>query len=104
VFTPIRIGPVTAKNRIQFSPVVSAHARTLTGEVTTDLIEFVGAQARSGAGIVTIGATPVDDDRARDFYGSVSVAHEYDIAGLKLVAQDTVAENARPVSHRDVLR
>ena len=87
VFTPIRIGPVRVKNRLQFSPVVSAHARTLTGEVTRDLIEFVGAQARSGAGIVTIGATPVNDDRARDFYGSMSVVHDYDIAELALVAE-----------------
>ena len=34
VFAPLRIGPITVKNRIQFSPVVSAHARKFTGKVT----------------------------------------------------------------------
>ena len=76
------------KNRIQFSPVVSAHAHPLSGEINNDLIEFVGAQARSGAGIVTIGATPVDYDRARDFYGSMSVVNDYDVQKLKLVADE----------------
>jgi len=88
VFTPIRIGNMTVKNRIQFSPVVSAHAHALTGEISRDLIEFVAAQARSGAGIVTIGATPVDYERARDFYGSMSVVNDYDTAKLKLVAEE----------------
>ncbi|OGN96902.1 MAG: hypothetical protein A2Z77_00455 [Chloroflexi bacterium RBG_13_51_36] len=88
VFTPLKVGNMTVKNRIQFSPVVSAHAHTLTGEITIDLIEFVGAQARSGAGIVTIGATPVDYDRARDFYGSMSVVHDYDVQALKLIADE----------------
>ncbi len=88
VFTPIKIGNMMVKNRIQFSPVVSAHAHAFTGEVSADLIEFVGAQARSGVGIVTIGATPVDDDRARDFYGSMSVVHDYDTQGLKLIADE----------------
>ena len=52
------------------------------------MIEFVGAQARSGAGIVTIGATPVDYDRARDFYGSMSVVNDYDVQKLTLIADE----------------
>jgi len=88
VFTPLKVGNMTVKNRIQFSPVVSAHAHALSGEINVDLIEFVGAQARSGAGIVTIGATPVDYDRARDFYGSMSVVNDYDVPTLKLLADE----------------
>jgi 2,4-dienoyl-CoA reductase-like NADH-dependent reductase (Old Yellow Enzyme family)/thioredoxin reductase len=88
VFNPLKVGNMTVKNRIQFSPVVSAHAHSFTGEITRDLIEFVGAQARCGAGIVTIGATPVDYDRARDFYGSMSVVHDYDVQALKLIADE----------------
>jgi pyruvate/2-oxoglutarate dehydrogenase complex dihydrolipoamide dehydrogenase (E3) component len=51
VFRSLQVGPLIVKNRIQFSPVVSAHAHPFTGEVNADLIEFVGAQARSGAGL-----------------------------------------------------
>jgi 2,4-dienoyl-CoA reductase-like NADH-dependent reductase (Old Yellow Enzyme family)/thioredoxin reductase len=95
VFSPLKVGSMTVKNRIQFSPVVSAHAHALTGEITADLIEFVGAQARSGAGIVTIGATPVDYDRARDFYGSMSVVYDYDVQALKLIADEVHRYGAR---------
>jgi 2,4-dienoyl-CoA reductase-like NADH-dependent reductase (Old Yellow Enzyme family) len=69
VFQPITIGCMTLKNRIQYSPLVSNHADTLSGASNNDLLAFVGAQARSGVGLVTIGSTPIDFDRARDFYG-----------------------------------
>ncbi len=95
VFTPLKVRNMIVKNRIQFSPAVSSHAHPFTGDINTDLIEFVGAQARSGAGIVTIGATPVDYDRARDFYGSMSVVHDYDVPTLKLVADEAHRYGAR---------
>jgi 2,4-dienoyl-CoA reductase-like NADH-dependent reductase (Old Yellow Enzyme family)/NADPH-dependent 2,4-dienoyl-CoA reductase/sulfur reductase-like enzyme len=88
VFCPIQIGEMKVKNRIQFSPMVSAHADTQTGTCTPDLVEWVGAQARGGAGIVTIGSTPVDFDRGRDFYGCLSVWREADFAELKLLAAE----------------
>jgi 2,4-dienoyl-CoA reductase-like NADH-dependent reductase (Old Yellow Enzyme family) len=79
VFTPIKIRNMLVKNRIQFSPAVSAHAHPLTGDINTDLIEFVGAQARSGAGIVTIGATPWTMTGPGIFTASMSVVHDYDV-------------------------
>ncbi len=88
VFQPITIGSMTLKNRIQFSPIVSRHADAYTGTSTNDLVEFVGAQARSGVGLVTIGSSPIDFDRARDFYGCLSVVRESDIAGLSLLADE----------------
>ena len=88
VFQPIAVGSMTLKNRIQFSPIVSRHAETYTGTCTTGLVEFLGAQARSGAGLVTIGSSPIDFDRARDFYGCVSVVRESDVAGLSLLAEE----------------
>jgi 2,4-dienoyl-CoA reductase-like NADH-dependent reductase (Old Yellow Enzyme family) len=60
---------MTLKNRIQFSPMVSGHAETLTGASNPDLVEFLGAQARSGAALVTIGSSPIDFDRAQDTRG-----------------------------------
>lgn len=88
VFQPIRVGNVTIKNRIEYAPIVSNHAETLSGIVTNDLLEFVGAQARSGAGLVTIGSSPIDFDRARDFYGCLSVTRDSDVAGLSLLADE----------------
>ncbi|MCC8179584.1 MAG: hypothetical protein LIP23_01540, partial [Planctomycetes bacterium] len=59
VFSPLQVGPVTLKNRIQFSPMVCCLS-SATGEVTADYVEFLGMQARTGAALITIGATAVD--------------------------------------------
>ncbi|OFW57603.1 MAG: hypothetical protein A2133_03485 [Actinobacteria bacterium RBG_16_64_13] len=88
VFRPITIGSMTLKNRIQFSPIVSGHAETLTGASSNDLVEFLGAQARSGVGLVTIGSSPIDFDRARDFYGCLSVVRDSDVADLSVIADE----------------
>jgi len=79
---------MTLKNRIQYSPIVSNHADYVTGRVTRELLEFVSAQARSGAGLVTIGSTPIDFDRGRDFYGCLSVTSADDEAGLSLLTRE----------------
>jgi 2,4-dienoyl-CoA reductase-like NADH-dependent reductase (Old Yellow Enzyme family)/thioredoxin reductase len=95
VFQPITIGSMTLKNRVHFAPLVSNHAETLSGACTNDLIEFVGAQARSGVGLVTIGSSPIDFDRARDFYGCLSVVGESDVAGLSLLADEAHRYDAK---------
>ena len=56
VFRPIQVGTMTLKNRLQFSPLVSGHAETVTGASNPELVEFIGAQARSGVGLVTVGS------------------------------------------------
>jgi 2,4-dienoyl-CoA reductase-like NADH-dependent reductase (Old Yellow Enzyme family)/thioredoxin reductase len=88
VFRPLTVGPLTLKNRIQFSPIVSRHAEAFTGTSTPALVEFLGAQARSGAALVTIGSSPIDFDRARDFYGCLSVVRESDVADLSVLAEE----------------
>lgn len=87
VFSPLKIGPATLKNRIQFSPMVCCLS-SATGEVTPDYIEFLGMQARTGAALVTIGATSVDDDTGSDFRGELSITHDRDIAGLARIAEE----------------
>lgn len=88
VFTPVRVGTMKVKNRIQYAPIVSAHAETESGRCTGELLEFVGTQARSGAGIVTIGSSPIDFDRARDFYGCLSVFKDSDVPSMRLLAEE----------------
>lgn len=88
VFTPVRVGTIKVKNRIQFAPMVSAHAETESGRCTAELIEFVGAQARTGAGIVTIGSAPIDFDEARGFFGGISIHKDSDVPGLRQLVQE----------------
>lgn len=88
VFQPLQAGRLTLKNRMEFTPMVSCHASSRTGEVTDSLIEFMGGQARNGCAVVTIGATTVDEDTGADFYGELSICHDSDIAGLTLLADE----------------
>jgi 2,4-dienoyl-CoA reductase-like NADH-dependent reductase (Old Yellow Enzyme family)/thioredoxin reductase len=88
VFEPIRIGTMTLKNRVQFSPLVSGHAETVTGASNPELVEFLGAQARSGVGLVTIGSSPIDFDRARDYFGCLSVTRDSDVCDLSVIAEE----------------
>ena len=88
VYSPIQVGNMTLKNRIQYSPIVSNHAETVSGEVNEELLSFVGAQAASGAALVTIGSTPIDFDRARDFYSCLSATDENNRGGLSLLSRE----------------
>ncbi len=95
VYQPIRVGRMTLKNRIQYSPMVSNHADFVTGAVTNDLIDFVRMQAQTGVGLVSIGSTPVDFDRGRDFCGCLSILSENDTPGLRLLTQAVHEEDCK---------
>ena len=47
VFQPLKVGPVTLKNRIQFSPMVCCLSNA-AGEVTAEYRDFLAMQARTG--------------------------------------------------------
>jgi 2,4-dienoyl-CoA reductase-like NADH-dependent reductase (Old Yellow Enzyme family) len=85
VFKPIRVGRLTLKNRIVFTPIVCCLSAE-TGEVTSEYVEFVGQQARSGAALITIGATCVNHDHGIDVPGELSVVKYENIAGLSRLA------------------
>lgn len=86
IFEPIKIGTVELKNRIEFTPLVSCHADA-QGQVTTELVEFLAGQARTGAGLVTIGATAVSREKGEDFLGALSVTKDSDILGLSRLSE-----------------
>src|SRR5690554_708839 len=58
VFTPIRIGNMLVKNRIEVSPAAPRLASP-EGLVTPELIEWTRTLAKGGAGIVTVGISQV---------------------------------------------
>ena len=88
IYEPIDVGSMHMKNRIQFSPIVSNHADVETGRVGVELLNFVSMQAQTGAGLVTIGSTPIDFDHGRDFYSCLSATNDLDMPGLGLIADE----------------
>jgi 2,4-dienoyl-CoA reductase-like NADH-dependent reductase (Old Yellow Enzyme family)/NADPH-dependent 2,4-dienoyl-CoA reductase/sulfur reductase-like enzyme len=83
------------KNRLVFSPVVSGHATIRDGEVTDNLVDFIGACARTGVSRVGIGATPVDFGRARDFFGCLSATRDTDVAGIRRLSEEVHRYDAK---------
>ena len=75
VFSPIKIGPVTLKNRLGFAPMV-CNKCTIDGTVTDSMVEFVYSQATTGVGYVTIGDTQVDDDLGGAFMATLNIARK----------------------------
>lgn len=81
VFSPIKIGPVTLKNRLGFAPMV-CNKCTIDGTVTDSMVEFVYSQATTGVGYVTIGDTQVDDDLGGAFMSTLNIARKTSIPGM----------------------
>ena len=81
VFTPLRVGNLTLKNRIQWTPMVSALS-TAYGEATPEYVDFIRMQARTGVGLVTIGATAVDEVNGQDYPGELLITRDECIGGL----------------------
>ena len=81
VFQPIRIGPLTVKNRIEVSPA-EPFLCTKEGAVTEEFIAFTASMARGGAGIVTVGDSPINQAYAEENHYVVNLADPFIIHGL----------------------
>jgi len=86
VFSPFKIGHVQVKNRIEFSPSCSCLASP-NGHVTRELIAYYQTIARGGAGIITIGETPVDFEYARRHEFQLNLSDDKVINGLSLLVE-----------------
>lgn len=86
VFSPGRIGLLTAKNRIKYAATES-NFNTLDGFVTDREIAYLEAQAAGGAAIVTTqGAYPDSLGEGKGFRGTMSIADDRYIPGLARLA------------------
>ncbi len=85
VFSPIRIGALTFRNRLGFAPMVCNQCE-IDGTVTDAMVDFVGTQAATGAAYVTIGDTQVDDELGGAFMSTLNIARGTSRPGLARLA------------------
>ncbi|OFW59285.1 MAG: hypothetical protein A2133_05025 [Actinobacteria bacterium RBG_16_64_13] len=83
---PMRMGALTAKNRVEAAPTLTciAHADQ---SVSRELVEFYRAQAKGGAGIITVLETAVDSDRAITQPTQLNLGSDFFIPGLCSVVE-----------------
>lgn len=86
VLSPIKIGNVEIKNRIEFAPAIPFLASP-DGYVTRELIEWEQSLARGGAGIVTIGDSAIDFDYAHDHPSQLNLGTDEVIPGLSMLVE-----------------
>ncbi len=94
VFSPIKVGTMTLKNRIHYSPMICC-LNSASGEVTSEYIEWIAQQARTGASLITIGGTSIDHDTGDDFEGEIDVTTDMNVIGLKRMADEAHYRGAK---------
>ena len=85
IFKPIKIGPFTAKNRIEVSPA-EPFLCTKEGMITDEFVTFTAQFAKGGAGIVTVGDSPINQEYADENHFVVNLADPFITHGLVKVA------------------
>jgi 2,4-dienoyl-CoA reductase-like NADH-dependent reductase (Old Yellow Enzyme family)/thioredoxin reductase len=86
VFRPIEAGGLRIKNRLEVSPA-EPFLCTREGAITDEFIAFTSKLAAGGAGIVTVGDSPVTQAYADSNHFVVNLADEYIVHGLVKVSE-----------------
>lgn len=86
IFTPIKIGRMTVKNRIEAAPAGPMLA-TFDGDTTRELIEWERALAKGGAGIVTVSDSPVVSEIPQRIGHILDLGTDKSINGLNRLAE-----------------
>jgi len=81
VFQPIQVGPLRVKNRLEVSPA-EPFLCTKDGLATPEFVAFTEQLAKSGAGIVTVGDSPVTQAYADANRYVVNLADPFVVHGL----------------------
>ena len=86
VLQPIQVGPFRIKNRLEVSPA-EPFLCTKEGLVTPEFVDFTEQLAKSGAGIVTVGDSPVTQAYADENHYVVNLADPFVVHGLVKVVE-----------------
>ena len=94
IFTPLKIGNMTVKNRIETAPAMPFLA-TIDGDASRELIEWERAFARGGAGIVTIGDSPIMSETATRVGHILNLGIDKTVTALNRLAEAIQRYGAR---------
>ncbi|MBR0106133.1 MAG: FAD-dependent oxidoreductase [Lachnospiraceae bacterium] len=81
IFQPLKLRNFTVRNRIEVSPA-EPFLCTRDGLITPEFIQYTAEMARGGAGIVTIGDSPINQAYADENHYVVNLADPYIVHGL----------------------
>jgi 2,4-dienoyl-CoA reductase-like NADH-dependent reductase (Old Yellow Enzyme family)/thioredoxin reductase len=86
VLSPFKFGNLTVKNRIELAPACYM-LTTHDGFVTREMVAFYQNLARGGAGIITIGESPIDFEYAKGHEFQLNLGDDKVINGLSRLVE-----------------
>ena len=86
VLSPFKFGNVTVKNRIELAPACYM-LTTPDGFATREMIAYYQNLARGGAGIITIGESPIDFEYAKGHEFQLNLGDDRVINGLSRLVE-----------------
>ena len=90
ILEPITIGSVTVRNRINMAPMTTLYAGE-NGEITEQCVQYYGARAHGGTGMVTVEGAYVNGSGLQ-IPCSINVSEDRFIPGLSRIA-DAIKDN-----------
>lgn len=94
VLSPFQFGDVVVRNRIELSPACYM-LTSPDGFVTRQMVAYYQRFARGGAGIVTVGETPIDFEYAKGHEFQLNMADDRVINGLSILAEEVHRHGAK---------
>ncbi len=86
LFSPMKIGPVTLKNRIVMAPMGVGFAPG-ENKINDDYVRYFEARARGGTGLITTPVATVDDTTCGIAEpGAFNLTTEEDVEGIRRIA------------------
>lgn len=85
VFSPLKIGSIQVKNRIEAAPMLSCLDDE--GMVTKDVISYYQAFARGGVGLVVVGDSAIDYANGRFHFGELDLSNDRSVGGLNVLVE-----------------
>jgi 2,4-dienoyl-CoA reductase-like NADH-dependent reductase (Old Yellow Enzyme family)/thioredoxin reductase len=86
VLSPFKFGNIEVKNRIEFGPA-SHMLASHDGYVTREMVAYYQNIARGGAGIITIGESPIDAGYAKAHQFQLNLGDDKVVNGLSVLAE-----------------
>ena len=94
LFSPMNIGTMTVKNRIVMNAAEFSLGQT-DGTPTEKMIRYFEARAKGGVGLIIPGICRVNDMGATSTFTQLSMAHDWHIAPMRLMADRIHAAGAK---------
>lgn len=87
LYEPLRIGKMQLKNHLMIPPMLPCLANS-DGTASAELIAYCRNLAASGAGLICIGETPVDEDRSYDHPNALNLGNDRVIPRLSALVEE----------------